>query len=59
MEALMSELFSTTKKDGFRAIKIYGETLRRRRRERGITIIELVEKQVSGKKTSRTWSEEF
>ena len=42
MDVLMSELPSTTKKDRSRAIKIYGETLKRRRRERGITIIELV-----------------
>ena len=40
----MSELPSATQKNGSRAIKIYGETLKRRRRERGITIIELVER---------------
>ena len=38
------EMLSTTKKEGFRAIKIYGEILSRRRRERGITLAEFTER---------------
>jgi len=44
MDTLVSELSGVMTKSETRAMRIYGEILRRRRRERGITLTELAER---------------